>query len=139
MGWVCLPVRRGEEIRYVYQYVPAAALARATTSPSAGEAGRASMGPMFAVLGLTSIRGLMAGWAVSAVLLVAGLALVLTGTPGVGFALFVLGAIGSVVVTIGMLRHRAAISAESASRPARTPTARPRVGTGPSVRPGIRR
>lgn len=68
------------------------------------------MGPMFAVLGLTSIRGLMAGWAVSAVLLVAGLALVLTGTPGVGFALFVLGAIGSVVVTIGMLRHRAAIS-----------------------------
>ena len=26
VGWVCLPVRRGEEIRYVYQYVPAAAL-----------------------------------------------------------------------------------------------------------------
>jgi hypothetical protein len=26
VGWVCLPVRRGEEIRYVYQYVVAAAL-----------------------------------------------------------------------------------------------------------------
>jgi len=26
VGWVCLPVRRGEEIRYVYQYVLAAAL-----------------------------------------------------------------------------------------------------------------
>ena len=26
VGWVCVPVRRGEEVRYVYQYVPAAAL-----------------------------------------------------------------------------------------------------------------
>lgn len=26
VGWVCLPVRKGEEVRYVYQYVPATAL-----------------------------------------------------------------------------------------------------------------
>ena len=27
VGWVCLPISRGGEVRYVYQYVPAAALA----------------------------------------------------------------------------------------------------------------
>lgn len=26
VGWVCVPVSRGAEVRYVYQYVPAAAL-----------------------------------------------------------------------------------------------------------------
>ena len=26
VGWVCLPVSRGDEVRYVYQYVAAAAL-----------------------------------------------------------------------------------------------------------------
>jgi bacteriorhodopsin len=67
---------------------------------------------MLSMLGLTSIRSLMVGWAVSGVLLVVGLVLVLTGHAGVGFILFIVGAIGSVVVTWGMLRLRSAASRE---------------------------
>ena len=43
---------------------------------------------------------------ISAVVLLAGLVLVFTGHGGVGIVLFVLGAIGSVLVTLGMLRLR---------------------------------
>jgi Flp pilus assembly protein TadB len=67
---------------------------------------------MLSMLGLTSIRSLMIGWAVSGVILLVGLVLVLTGHPGVGFILFILGAIGSIIVTWGMLRLRSAAARE---------------------------
>jgi bacteriorhodopsin len=66
---------------------------------------------MLSMLGLTSIRSLVIGWAISGVILVVGLALVLAGH-GVGFILFIVGAIGSIVVTWGMLRLRSAAARE---------------------------
>lgn len=56
---------------------------------------------------LTTIRGLVIGWAISAVLLLAALAMVFTGHPGIGIVLFAIGALGTVTVTLGMLRQRA--------------------------------
>jgi hypothetical protein len=65
-------------------------------------------GDMFSLLGLTTTRGCVTGWVVSAVVLLVGLALVVTGlSPSLGIVLFVLGAVGSVIVTIAMLRVRA--------------------------------
>ena len=65
---------------------------------------------VLATLGLTTTRSLLTGWAVSGVLLVVGLVLLLTGaSTSVGIVLFAIGAIGSTVVTLGMLKHRAAI------------------------------
>ncbi|GLZ47446.1 hypothetical protein Acsp06_36310 [Actinomycetospora sp. NBRC 106375] len=61
---------------------------------------------MFSALGLTTIRGCVTGWVISAVVLLAGLALIFTVSPEIGIVLFVLGAIGSVVVTVAMLRVR---------------------------------
>jgi hypothetical protein len=63
-------------------------------------------GGMFSALGLTTIRGCVTGWVISAVVLLVGLALVFTVSPEIGIVLFVLGAIGSVVVTVAMLRVR---------------------------------
>ncbi len=63
---------------------------------------------MLSMLGLTSIRALMIGWAISGVVVIVGLALVLAGQVGVGFVVFVLGAVGSIIVTWGMLRLRSA-------------------------------
>jgi hypothetical protein len=67
---------------------------------------------MLSMLGLTSIRSLMVGWAVSGVILVVGLVLVLSGYVGVGFVVFIVGAIGSIIVTWGMLRLRSAAARE---------------------------
>jgi hypothetical protein len=65
-------------------------------------------GGMFSKLGLTTVRGCVTGWVISAVVLLVGLALVVTGlSPSVGIVVFVLGAVGTVIVTIGMLRVRA--------------------------------
>jgi hypothetical protein len=64
---------------------------------------------MFSSLGLTTIRGCVTGWVISAVVLVVGVVLVFTGHPGIGIVLFVLGAIGSVLVTLGMLRLRSGL------------------------------
>lgn len=55
-------------------------------------------------------RTLLTGWAVSAVLLIVGvLMLLLTSATVPGAVVFVAGAIGSVVVTVGLLRARAAL------------------------------
>lgn len=55
-------------------------------------------------------RTLLAGWAASAVLLIAGvLVLLLTSATVLGTVLFVVGAVGSIVVTVGLLRTRAAL------------------------------
>ena len=67
------------------------------------------MAGMFSALGLTTIRGCVIGWAVSAVVLLVGLVLIFTVSPEVGIVLFVLGAIGSVVVTVAMLRVRSKV------------------------------
>ena len=64
------------------------------------------MDGMFSALGLTTVRACAVGWAVSAAVLLIGLALVLTVSPEIGIVLFVLGAVGSVVVTLAMLRVR---------------------------------
>ena len=64
---------------------------------------------LLAALGLTTIRSLVLSWIVSGVVLIAGLLLVVTGaSTGVGVALFVLGALGVLVVAFGMLSLRAA-------------------------------
>lgn len=58
----------------------------------------------------TRQRRLLLGWGVSAVLLVVGVLLLLLTTATVpGAVLFVLGVLGSVTVTIGLLRTRAAL------------------------------
>lgn len=58
----------------------------------------------------TRQRRLLAGWGASAVLLIAGiLLLLLTSATAVAVVLFVLGVIGSVVVTLGLLRARASV------------------------------
>ncbi|MEJ2866612.1 hypothetical protein WCD74_02470 [Actinomycetospora sp. OC33-EN08] len=68
-------------------------------------------------LGTTPMRLLLVGWALSAVLLLAGLALVLTGaSPAVGFVLFVLGVITTMVVAVNLMRLRAGEHARKPSK-----------------------
>ncbi|GAA4855658.1 hypothetical protein GCM10023201_57540 [Actinomycetospora corticicola] len=57
----------------------------------------------------TPMRLLLAGWALAAVLLLAGLALVLTNaSPLVGFVLFIVGVVLTMGVAVNLLRLRAA-------------------------------
>ena len=65
---------------------------------------------MFSLLGLTTIRGCVTGWVISAVVLLVGLALIFAVNASVGIVLFVLGALGSVTVTIAMLRVRSNVT-----------------------------
>ena len=58
-------------------------------------------------LGLTNVRSLMVAWAVSAIVLVVGLVILLTGGSKTGFVVFVLGAAGSLMTAFFMLRLRA--------------------------------
>lgn len=59
---------------------------------------------------------LLAGWGVSSLLLIAALAvLLLTGAALLGLVLFVLGAVGTGVVSIGLLRTRAAMRPRDAA------------------------
>ena len=58
--------------------------------------------------GTTPMRLLVVGWVVSAVLLLAGLALVLTGaSTAAGFVVFILGVVLSMFVAVNLLRLRA--------------------------------
>ncbi|MDL5159495.1 hypothetical protein [Actinomycetospora termitidis] len=67
--------------------------------------------------GTTPMRLLMVGWGVSAVLLLVGLALVLTGTSAVlGFVLFVLGVITTMFVAVNLMRLRAGEHARKPSK-----------------------
>ena len=70
---------------------------------------------MLEKLGLTTMRRHMIGWAISAVLVLAGVLLLVTGSTGLGLIIFVLGAIGSVVVTLGILRLRSGIDSKRRS------------------------
>ena len=116
VGWVCLPVRRGEEIRYVYQYVVAAALSlredvpdkRSHDGPRAGPPLSPSCQHGGHVLGARSdhVRGCVIGWVISAVVLVVGLVFMFTPNPVIGIVLFALGVVGSVLVTLAVLRVR---------------------------------
>lgn len=64
--------------------------------------------------GIPEMRVLALGWLVSAVLLVAGAVVLLSGGSGlVGFALFIVGAALSVMVTFGVLRLRAPAAART--------------------------
>ncbi|MCD2188008.1 hypothetical protein [Actinomycetospora soli] len=56
----------------------------------------------------TPMRLLVGGWVLAAVLLIAGLVLVLTGSaPAVGFVLFIVGVVLTMGVTVNLLRLRA--------------------------------
>lgn len=67
--------------------------------------------------GTTPMRLLLVGWALAAVLLLAGLALVLTGTSTAGgFVLFVLGVILTMGVAVNLLRLRAGENARKPSK-----------------------
>ncbi|WP_433802733.1 hypothetical protein [Actinomycetospora sp. CA-084318] len=67
--------------------------------------------------GTTPMRLLLAGWALAAVLLLVGLALVLTGSaPAVGFVLFILGVILTMGVAVNLLRLRAGEHARKPSK-----------------------
>ena len=58
--------------------------------------------------GTTPMRLVLGGWVVAAVLLLAGLALVLTGaSTALGFVLFILGVILTMGVSVNLLRLRA--------------------------------
>lgn len=57
-------------------------------------------------IGLTTVRAVLGAWAISAVLLLAGVALVLAGSTTVGLVLFVLGAAVSVLSAIAARRLR---------------------------------
>ncbi|MDD7942780.1 hypothetical protein PHK61_30635 [Actinomycetospora lutea] len=61
---------------------------------------------MFSALGLTTMRGCVIGWVISAVLLVVGLVFTFTPNPAVGIVLFALGVLGIVLVTLAVLRVR---------------------------------
>lgn len=61
---------------------------------------------MFSALGLTTMRGCVIGWVISAVLLVAGLFLVFSPNSVLGIVLFALGVVGIVLVTLAVLRVR---------------------------------
>jgi hypothetical protein len=59
-------------------------------------------------VGTTPMRLLLGGWVVAAVLLLGGLALVLTGaSTALGFVLFILGVILTMGVSVNLLRLRA--------------------------------
>ncbi|NMO93100.1 hypothetical protein [Actinomycetospora sp. TBRC 11914] len=58
-------------------------------------------------LGVSEMRLLIGGWVLAAVLLLAGLALVLTGSTIVGAVVFFLGVITSMTVAVNLLRLRA--------------------------------
>ncbi|WP_133827932.1 hypothetical protein [Actinomycetospora succinea] len=61
---------------------------------------------MFSALGLTTMRGCVIGWVISAVLLVAGLVFTFTPNPVPGIVLFAVGVVGIVLVTLAVLRVR---------------------------------
>ena len=65
-----------------------------------------SMQRLMSSLGLRTVRSLMVCWAVSAVVLILGLIIALTGN-SMGLVLFVLGAAGSLFTAFGMLALRA--------------------------------
>lgn len=68
-------------------------------------------------VGTTPMRLLLGGWVVAAVLLLAGLALVLTGaSTALGFVLFVLGVILTMGVSVNLLRLRAGEHARKPSK-----------------------
>ncbi|HEY2192122.1 MAG TPA: hypothetical protein VGH76_07445 [Actinomycetospora sp.] len=58
-------------------------------------------------LGISQMRLLIGGWVLAAVLLLAGLALVLGGSTVVGAVVFLLGVITSMTVAVNLLRLRA--------------------------------
>lgn len=58
-------------------------------------------------LGVSQMRLLIGGWVLAAVLLLVGLALVLTGSTIVGAVVFFLGVIASMTVAVNLLRLRA--------------------------------
>jgi hypothetical protein len=58
-------------------------------------------------LGVSQMRLLIGGWVLAAVLLLVGLALVLTGSTIVGAVVFFLGVIASMTVAVNLLRVRA--------------------------------
>ena len=141
VGWVCLPVRRGEEIRYVYQYVvgggPVAARGRPgqeitrrfPRSLTAAEPVVPAWRACSRHLGLTTMRGCVIGWVISAVLLVVGLVFTFTPNPVIGIVLFAVGVVG----------HRP----RDPRRPARAQgtgrlTTRPGTHDGPATREGDR-
>ncbi|MEJ2861913.1 hypothetical protein [Actinomycetospora flava] len=61
---------------------------------------------MFSALGLTTMRGCVIGWVISAVLLVAGLFFVFSPNSVLGIILFTVGAVGVVTVALAVLRVR---------------------------------
>ena len=108
VGWVCLPVRRGEEIRYVYQYVVGGGPVPARGRPgqeitrrfprslSRPPSRSCKHGGMYsACSGSPRCARCVIGWVISAVLLVVGLVLMFTAEPGVGIVLFAVGVVGS--------------------------------------------
>ena len=64
------------------------------------------MAGMYSALGLTTMRGCVIGWVISAVVLIAGLVLTFTPNPAIGIVLFTLGAVGVVTVALALLRVR---------------------------------
>ncbi|MDD7925519.1 hypothetical protein [Actinomycetospora chibensis] len=61
---------------------------------------------MYSALGLTTMRGCVIGWVISAVLLVVGLVFTFTPDPVIGVVLFAVGVAGIVLVTLAVLRVR---------------------------------
>jgi pilus assembly protein TadC len=67
--------------------------------------------------GTTPMRLLLGGWGLAAVLLLGGLALVLTNTSAlVGFVLFIVGVVLTMVVATNLLRLRAGDHARKQSK-----------------------
>ncbi|GAA4729346.1 hypothetical protein GCM10023199_02350 [Actinomycetospora chibensis] len=64
------------------------------------------MAGMYSALGLTTMRGCVIGWVISAVLLVVGLVFTFTPDPVIGVVLFAVGVAGIVLVTLAVLRVR---------------------------------
>jgi len=58
-------------------------------------------------LGISQMRLLIGGWVLAAVLLLVGLALVLSGSTVAGAVVFLLGVITSMTVAVNLLRLRA--------------------------------
>ncbi len=58
-------------------------------------------------LGISQMRLLIGGWVLAAVLLLAGLVLVLRGSTIVGAVVFFLGVVASMTVAVNLLRLRA--------------------------------
>lgn len=64
------------------------------------------MAGMYSALGLTTMRGCVIGWVISAVLLVVGLVFTFTPDPVIGVVLFAVGVAGIALVTLAVLRVR---------------------------------